>query len=257
MKISAHMVVKNEERWVWFAIMSVIDYVDEVLIIDMKSTDKTLEIIKSIHNPKIKFFGDLGDAVANRNFLITQNKSKWILILDGDEVWTENGIKELVSNLKNNFVYLVSPFKNLLGDVYHYQDESAGKYEVHGRKGHLTIRAINVSQIPGLHVIGTYPLEGYCDKDDMLIQNDPDHRFNFMKNIYLHMTHLLRSSRPISNKHKYEWGHPMPGSFEYPKCFYLPRSEIISSPWKKRGLGYVLNASWQTPLKLIKRRVFN
>lgn len=252
-KISAHLVIKNEEHWVWYAIVSVIDYVDEILIIDMGSTDKTLEIIKSIHSSKIKMFKDLGNVVANRNFLLTQNKSKWILILDGDEVWTEEGIKELTSNLKNGLVYLVSPFKNLLGDVYHYQDESAGKYEIHGRKGHLTIRAINISQIAGLHVVGIYPLEGYSDKDNMLIQNYSKYRFNLMKNIYLHTTHLVRSSKPIFKKFKYELGHPFSNDFEYPKCFYLPRPEIVPSPWEKRGFGYVLNAAWQTPLKLLKR----
>ena len=34
--ITGHMVIKNEDRWVWFAIMSVIEYLDRLIIFDDK-----------------------------------------------------------------------------------------------------------------------------------------------------------------------------------------------------------------------------
>ena len=48
MKVWAHTLVKNEERYIWYAVMSVIDWVDKILIWDTGSTDKTVEIIKEI-----------------------------------------------------------------------------------------------------------------------------------------------------------------------------------------------------------------
>ena len=53
MSIWAHTLVKNEERFVWFAINSVIDYVDEMRVWDNGSSDSTVKIIKSIKNSKI------------------------------------------------------------------------------------------------------------------------------------------------------------------------------------------------------------
>ena len=46
-------VIRNEENFIWYALMSVIDYVDKILIYDLGSTDKTVEIIKTIKSPKI------------------------------------------------------------------------------------------------------------------------------------------------------------------------------------------------------------
>ena len=43
--VTAHMVVMNEEKWIWFAIKSVVDYMDRLIIYDTGSTDKTVEII--------------------------------------------------------------------------------------------------------------------------------------------------------------------------------------------------------------------
>ena len=51
----AIILIRNEENFIWFAINSVIDYVDEIMVWDMGSIDKTEEIVKSIDNPKIKY----------------------------------------------------------------------------------------------------------------------------------------------------------------------------------------------------------
>jgi len=52
-KIVVHCLVKNEENFIWYAINSVLPFVDKIMIWDNDSTDKTIEIIKSIHSPKI------------------------------------------------------------------------------------------------------------------------------------------------------------------------------------------------------------
>ena len=47
---------RNEERWIGYAVQSVLDhlYKPEIIIVDNNSTDKTLEIVKSFsENPNV------------------------------------------------------------------------------------------------------------------------------------------------------------------------------------------------------------
>jgi glycosyltransferase involved in cell wall biosynthesis len=273
-RISAHMVVKNEERWVWYAIMAVIDHVHELIIFDTGSTDKTVEIIKTIKNDKIIFkqldFTKVDGPVHTiaRQEMMKLKKWDWIVLVDGDEIWTDNGIRELATAIKNdgdNLEFFIKPYLNMLGDVYHYQDESAGKYKVGGYKGHITVRGMNASLIPGLHIENPLPFEGFFDENHTLIQDRLPRKANTLKEPFLHMTHLLRSTTRNKdkqvyrrqNKFKYELGIPLPENFNYPKCFYLPRPDLVPEPWGKRSLAYTVNALWQTPLKKFKRLVTN
>ena len=50
MTISANLMVKNEERCIKRCIDSIVDYVDEINVVDTGSTDKTLSILDSLKN---------------------------------------------------------------------------------------------------------------------------------------------------------------------------------------------------------------
>ena len=54
-KITGHMIVQNEEQWVWYAIHSVLPFVEKLFIYDTGSTDKTVSLISSIKSKKIAF----------------------------------------------------------------------------------------------------------------------------------------------------------------------------------------------------------
>jgi len=54
-RVTAHCLVKNEQRWVWFALMSVLDFVDEILVWDDSSTDATAKVVAQITSPKINY----------------------------------------------------------------------------------------------------------------------------------------------------------------------------------------------------------
>ncbi len=262
MKIVAHCMVKNEEKWIWYSLMSVIDYVDEILVWDTGSADNTVNIIKSIDSPKIKFkqvfVNNAADMTKYRNEMLSETKADWLMVLDGDEIWPEKAIVESINKLDNSLDFLVNKFWNLVGDVYHYQPESAGKYKIGKHIGHLTIRFVNLKKYKTLNYICDYPLEGLTANNKTLIQNDIDAKFQMVYSPYLHATHLVRSksnwnSPNHRNNQKYELGIKIPDDFDYPRCFYFAGP---TNPWKKRSWGYMLNAIWQTPLKLIKRRIF-
>src|SRR3989344_4947938 len=95
--LTVHCVIKNEERWIWFAVKSILDIADKVLIYDTGSTDKTVEILKT----KKIVFEEKGEVDAKgltqlRREQLKRTKTEWFLILDGDEVWPEETKKELI-----------------------------------------------------------------------------------------------------------------------------------------------------------------
>ena len=146
MKIVAHSLVKNEEEWIWYSLMSIIDYVDEIMVWDTGSTDNTVSIIKSIPSPKITFveYGPI-DAPGHfkvRQEMLEKTKADWMIMLDGDEIWPDDAIKRTINTIKaegNKYEYLISRYKNMIGDIYHYQEESAGRYKIGNYFGIYTI----------------------------------------------------------------------------------------------------------------------
>lgn len=255
MRIVAQMIVKNEESFIWYAVNSVINYVDEIMIWDQGSTDKTIEIIKTIISPKI-YFKKVTDSVhCLRQMMLEETNADWIFILDGDEIWYEEGIKKLQSAInksEDKKDCVVVPNYMLVGDMFHYQEKLAGKYKIGEREGHYNIRAIRKTL--GLHVEGTYPNEAYVNKGGVKVQDLSRERTLFLDKPYLHASFLKRSSKD-TKKMKYEIGHRFPKDFYYPEVLFRPRPDIVPSPWKTMNCGYRLIALFETPLKKIKRRI--
>jgi len=235
MKVIAHSLVKNEERFIWYALNSVIDEVDQIIIFDTGSSDKTVEIIKSIKNPKIRF-EEKGSQDAKglsnlRNEMLKQSSCDWILILDGDEIWWQGGITKTVNFLNNHqkIDVVANPNYMLIGDIFHYQEELAGKYKILDKKGHYNIRLIN-RKIAGLQIEGSYPDEAFVDASGIKVQEFTKDKIYFLKEAYMHTSFLCRSSK--RKQTKFEIGTPFPLDFYYPEVFFKKRPAIILSPWK-------------------------
>ncbi|OGG28069.1 hypothetical protein A3A59_02955 [Candidatus Gottesmanbacteria bacterium RIFCSPLOWO2_01_FULL_42_10] len=258
--LTGHMIVRNEEQWVWYAIQSVINHVDELLIFDTGSDDKTNEIIKSIASPKITFVEkgrvtpqELADL---RNEQIKLTRTDWFLLLDGDEIWPQVTIGELVELIKKvgpKVIGLVVNTRLPLGDLFHYQSESAGHYQLLGKRGHFNIRCYR--KTPIFHWECVYPykkyIEKYVDRNGIQVQ-DKTGTLTRLNGEYWHLTHLVRSSQDTHGKRKYEIGQEADVSL--PEVFYLPRQTLVPDPWIKYALHERIWAQMITPLKLLKRR---
>lgn len=88
MNISGLLITKNNAKTLDWALSSVCEYLDELIIIDDFSTDDTVNIAKK-YNAKIiqhKF----EDFSKQRNFGIKQCSGDWIFTMDADEVMGEN-----------------------------------------------------------------------------------------------------------------------------------------------------------------------
>ncbi len=261
--IWANCIVNNEENFIWFAIMSVVDYVDKILVCDTGSTDKTVEIIKEIKKIKgdkiiLKEVGnvDIWEFSKMRQTQLLQSQCDWILLLDGDEIWWKDSINKLVKEIHikgSEIEGIVVPVIVPVGDIYHLQEESAGRYEVLGRRGHFNLRAIN-KKIPGLHVDWPYGRESFFDENKLPIQERP--KVIFLDAPYLHVTHLKRSnSKRIFDKYKLELGNQVVPDFQYPEVLYEKYPQIVFSPWLKISGLRLFKARLLTPLRKIKRRL--
>ncbi len=116
MKLSLCIPCYNEEKNIHYPLDSAYDLVDEVVIVDGGSTDKTINIARSYGN-KVKIY----QTDNPRNFLFNKQKAievaqgDWILQLDADEAISEELKKEIknVINDKNQpFVGFWLPRKN-------------------------------------------------------------------------------------------------------------------------------------------------
>ncbi|MCB0729847.1 MAG: glycosyltransferase [Ignavibacteriae bacterium] len=99
--ITLSMIVKNEEKYLRECLESVQDIVDEIVVVDTGSSDKTLEIAED-YNPKIYHFEWINDFSAARNFALSKSTGNWILYLDADERLDKNSIEELKKFTKND-----------------------------------------------------------------------------------------------------------------------------------------------------------
>lgn len=256
MKLVAHCIVKNEERFVWYAIKSVLPHVDTLIVWDTGSTDNTPSIIRSIESEKIIFKEVTLTATETmayyRNKMLKEYPGDWIMILDGDEIWEERGIVEAKDLMQNpNTDVIISPVLVAVGDLYHIQDQRAGKYRIAGRMGHYNLRFFRYKS--SIEVVGTYPLEGYTNSTTLLQDyNTPTLVFQTVP--YLHASHLIRS-KGRSDKVKYELGQTLPTDYYYPESLFYPRPPRVPFVWEPRDSRYLLRALWQTPLKRIKRRI--
>ncbi|OGM31115.1 hypothetical protein A2630_04635 [Candidatus Woesebacteria bacterium RIFCSPHIGHO2_01_FULL_44_10] len=270
-KITAHCLVKNEERFVWYSVMSVIDFIDEILLWDTGSTDKTKEIIKLISRENSKVKTNYLKSVTPEEFadvrqaMLDATDSDWFVLVDGDEVWWGDSMCHLLSTIKeegHKLESIVVPTINLVGDMYHYQEEVAGLYRFGNKRGHYNLRAVN-KNIPGLHSANPHGTWGWADEDGKQIQNRDSKKIKFIDAPYLHASFLQRAGALAGQKDvpkraqklKYEIGETFPLDFYYPEVFFRPKPDVVPNIWEPMSNEFKQKALWQTPLRKLKRRI--
>jgi len=92
--LSLCMIVKNEEKHLVRCLRSIRDVVDEMIIVDTGSVDKTIDIAK-VFGAKMFEFPWTEDFSAARNHSLAQATGDWILVLDADEVISSRDLDEL------------------------------------------------------------------------------------------------------------------------------------------------------------------
>ena len=82
--ISAALIVRDETKFIGDCLRSLVDYVDEIVVVDTGSGDDTIAIA-SRFPVKLYQFLWCGDFSAARNYALDRAASDWILYIDADE----------------------------------------------------------------------------------------------------------------------------------------------------------------------------
>lgn len=92
--LSLCMIVKDEEEMLPRCLSAVRDAVDEIIVVDTGSTDRTVEIARE-HGATVLHHAWTGDFSAARNVSFDAATSDWIVYLDADEVLVADDVERL------------------------------------------------------------------------------------------------------------------------------------------------------------------
>lgn len=114
--IALVMIVRNEEENLPDCLESTLDAVDEMVIVDTGSCDRTVEIARRYTN-KVYQYPWHNDFSAARNYALGQATSQWILCLDADERLdtTSGDLRSLIRNHAHCEAFFL-PLHNLAAD---------------------------------------------------------------------------------------------------------------------------------------------
>ena len=84
LSVALCVIARDEERFIADCLDSARKFVDEIVVVDTGSVDRTVEIARE-HGARVTRFEWIDDFAAARNAAIEAAKSDWILMLDADE----------------------------------------------------------------------------------------------------------------------------------------------------------------------------
>jgi tetratricopeptide (TPR) repeat protein len=137
--ISLCMIVKDEQENLRKVLESIRELVDEIIIVDTGSTDKTKEIAFGFTDKVFDFSWSKNFSEA-RNFSISKASKFWILVLDADEIISKKDfakIKDAAKEDADAFLFTLRDYTNDIGvagftsskeDVYEEGNIAAGFY---------------------------------------------------------------------------------------------------------------------------------
>ncbi|MEW6413019.1 MAG: tetratricopeptide repeat protein [Candidatus Zixiibacteriota bacterium] len=105
--VSACLMVKNEEELLPDCLESIRDWVDEIIVVDTGSTDRTVEIAESF-GAKVFHQPWEGNFSKHRNYSVELATSDWVFIIDADERFVEDDLPSLRRLINQDDVNIIS-----------------------------------------------------------------------------------------------------------------------------------------------------
>ncbi len=116
--IAVCVIARDEERFIGDCLASAQPFVDELVVIDTGSTDRTVEIARSF-TAKVEAFEWRDDFAAARNAAIELATGDWILMLDADErlqVASGPALRAFVKSRPTHAPFFAPRVENRIGD---------------------------------------------------------------------------------------------------------------------------------------------
>ena len=145
--LSLCMIVKNEEKYLVSCLNSVRNIVDEIIIVDTGSTDKT-KAIAEIFGAKLFDLPWTGDFSTARNYSLRQATGQWILILDADEVIAPRDCQKIEGIVSRNtpgpasYSIVTRNYLNTVGGIE--WNRNSGEYPEEAGAGWMTSNKVRL-----------------------------------------------------------------------------------------------------------------
>lgn len=148
MYITQCLIAKNEEANIEHCLSHLKTVVDEQIVIDTGSTDRTVELAE-IMGAKVFHFDWINDFSAARNFALDKAKGDWIIFLDCDEYFSEDSVplirkcikkfgrQKEIEGLTTNFINIksngeiISAVKNVSARIFKRKSYLRYKNKIH------------------------------------------------------------------------------------------------------------------------------
>ena len=110
--LSLCMIVRDEEHSIETVLSTARAHVEEIIVVDTGSKDRTVAIAKR-YADRLEHFDWIDDFSAARNYSLELASQPWILVLDADEVIADDDysrLRELTLSASHDGFYLISRF---------------------------------------------------------------------------------------------------------------------------------------------------
>ncbi|MCR8643034.1 glycosyltransferase family 2 protein [Paenibacillus sp. N1-5-1-14] len=144
-KISLCMIVKNEEETLGRCLASIAPFMDEIIIVDTGSTDRTIEVA-SAYTDQIHHFTWIEDFAAARNYAFSLASQDYVMWLDADDVLREQDQAKL-QLLKQT----LDPAIDSVTMEYHLAVDEYGNITARNRRNRIVKRANQYQWIGKVH----------------------------------------------------------------------------------------------------------
>lgn len=226
--LSLCMITKNEEAVLERALKSAHDIVDEIIIVDTGSTDKTVEIAKSF-GAKVFFTEWTDDFSAARNESLKHATGQWVLVMDADECIPDEvktNLRVLLPPTNKPITYMIS--------ITNFMRSNDPTNTVE----HYMVRLFR--RLPEVRFFGVIHEQVYPTSGEVVIPKE-----TFYLEHYGYMDEVMDKSQKIDQRNiplikkaleQTKESDPMLYSFY---CYYLGNSledPVESQPWYRKAI---------------------
>lgn len=221
------LMIRNEEYWIHYVLKDLLQVFPRIIVLDTGSTDDTKRIIRDtatvINCGKLELieenYGSDASLIGNgRNILRALVDTKWMFLVDGDEIWTK-------PQLENLLAYDIPDGKQVV---------MAGNMNIEDINGQLKVRTHDMA---GKDILFTkdvkwsrvdYPFEGYGLGNTLSM--DKVQYLPCDKVFAYHMRHTQRSSQAaFFRDEKYNYFPYDKGWHNLPDGWYGDTFEVAHS----------------------------